>query len=175
MEKLLNDSKTTAWNQEEIKTQQGKRVFKSLLSKAKLFQSSKLKRTDYKMMDIGIISPKNTVISLNDDGKCVLRRNSFIETTARSWSQNETAMLKNLLSTNRSLNQSEDSNGSKCSSNSQRKTSKNDLLDESTNAPNFWRERRGAIAEVTPRDRDVIVRELRRRAFAKNLTSNGLL
>ena len=153
----------------------GKNILKSIYNKAKLCKRTSCKRKECSAMDVHFIRNESNVVSLKDNGKYSLRRNSFQETATQPPCHYENVTFKSLVSVSCDMNQNED--GTDLRSGRSQKTKKGELLDVSfvEDVPKFRRGRRNAIAEVTQKDRDVIVRELRKRALAKNLTHNGLL
>ena len=134
----------------------------------------------------------DTVITQKDNGKIVLRRNSFQESrsTTRLVSSYNSIPINSLVSIGRDIHEREVKEGKESTvdnNNNNRgishhgnntivtsATTKEDVcLDDEV--PQFRRERRGAIAEVSKRDRKDIVNTLRTRCVAHSLTVTGLI
>lgn len=147
------------------------------------------------------MKPGCTVITQKDNGKIVLRRNSFQESRskARPVSSYNNVPISSLVSIGRDINENEVKEHEKkciknrCSTVDSNNNNSKELGHHGNNAvdmvtptakgnlclddevPHFRRERRGAIAEVSKRDRKDIINALRTRCVAKSLTVTGLI
>ena len=170
------------------KSSNPKSVVKVMCSKVKSCVIRKGKGHDVRKMEIKPTNAGEHAI-VEKNGKLILRQGSFSESKPRRVSRYENVSYQTLVSLAKDIVPmipddscvSEDRisdttsiieekfTTGKCNTS---ETESGFLDDEVTQ---FRRERRGAIAEVSRKDRENIVRELQKRALARSLSSGGLL
>lgn len=174
MEPLVSIGQSSARDSKETKANKGRHMLKALCAKVKICRKTCNKK-DCKSMNSSAVSTDANVILLKENEKFVLRRSSFQEISKPPPSHYENLSKLVFMSY---LNKNEDiANGSVAKGDS------NDFAHErlenvepaENGFPRFRRERRNAISEVTPHDREFILHELRFRALTRSLRVNGLI
>eukprot|EP00795_Rhopilema_esculentum_P011443 gene11443-21646_t len=163
-------------------------VVKVMCSKVKSRVTRKGKRHDARKMEIKTTNVGEDAI-VEKNGKLILRHGSFHESKPRRVSRYENVSYQTLVSLTKDVVPmisgnscvSHDSISDTTSIIDEKFTTGKGNTSETVSGflddelPQFRRERRGAIAEVSRKDRENIVKELQKRALARSLSSGGLL
>ena len=166
----------------ERESSQSKGYLKVLWSKVKNDKKVNPKRRIYSSMDLRAIRPDFGVVMVTD-GRSVLRRNSFNDEVPKSRSHHEHVMLENLLGLNLDLNEAasddpcmaDSSNRSEGNKRNERLKGSEGIVQSKESTSHCRLERRDAVAQITPKCKEELVRRLRARALEHSLVGNGLL